>query len=94
MADIKFEVILGILFLEISNADMAFGEGTLTWKSYTTSKALSTTERVRLVDPKEFIIMALDADSETFVVHVAIREQEDMAMDLDRKAQIEAQIKA
>ena len=33
----------------------------------------------------------LDADSETFVMHVAIREQEEMAIDLDRKAQIEAQ---
>ena len=84
-------------FLKISNANIAFGEGTLTWKSYTTNKALPTTERVQLVDPKEFVIAALDADSETFVVHVAIREQEEMpvheemAMNPDRKAQIEAQ---
>ena len=39
----------------------------------------------------------MDADSETFVVHVAIREREEMpmheemAMNPDRKAQIEAQ---
>ena len=46
VADIKFEVILGMPFLKISNADVAFGEGTLTWKSYTTNKALPTTERV------------------------------------------------
>ena len=91
VADTKFEVILGMPFLKISNADVAFGEGTLTWKSYTTNEALPTTERVRLVDPKEFVIAALDADSETFVVHVAIREQEEMAMNPDRKAQIEAQ---
>ena len=91
VADTKFEVILGMPFLKISNADVAFSEGTLTWKSYTTSKALPTTERVQLVDPKEFVIAALDADSETFVVHVAIREQEEMAMNPDRKAQIEVQ---
>ena len=91
VADTKFEVILGMPFLKISNANVAFGEVTLTWKSYTTNKALSTTERVQLVDPKEFVIAALDADSETFVVHVAIREQEEMAMNPDRKAQIEAQ---
>ena len=36
----------------------------------------------------------MDADSETFIVYVAIREREKMAMDPDRKAQIEAQIGA
>ena len=91
VANTLFEVVLGMPFLKISNANVAFGEGTLTWKSYTTNKALPTTERVQLVDPKEFVIAALDADSETFVVHVAIREQEEMAMNPDRKAQIEAQ---
>ena len=94
VADIKFEVVLRMLFLKISNADVAFDEGILTWKSYITNKALPTTERVWLVNPKEFVIVALDADSETFVMHVAIWKQEEMAMDLGRKAQIEAQIEA
>ena len=75
-------------FLKISNANVAFGEETLTWKLYTTNKALPTTERVQLVHPKEFIIAALDADSKTFVVHMTIREQEEIAMDPNRKAQI------
>ena len=44
VADIKFEVILGMPFLKISNADMAFGKRTLTWKSYITNKALPTTK--------------------------------------------------
>ena len=78
VADTKFEVVLGMSFLKISKANVAFGEETLTWKSYTTNKALSTTERVQLVNPKEFVIAALDVDSETFVVHVAIREREKM----------------
>ena len=30
VADTKFEVILGIPFLKLSNADVSFGEGTLT----------------------------------------------------------------
>ena len=42
VADTKFEVILGISFLKLSNADVSFGEGTLTWKSYTTSEVLLT----------------------------------------------------
>ena len=91
VADTKFEVILGMPFLKISNADIAFGEKTLTWKSYTTNKALPSTERVQLVDLKEFVIAALDADSETFVVHVAIREQEEMPVHFERQAQIEAE---
>ena len=88
VADTKFEVILGMLFLKISNANVAFGEGTLTWKSYIINKALPTTKQVQLVDPKEFVIAAFNADSKTFIVHVVIRGQEEMAMDLDRKAQI------
>ena len=42
VADIKLEVILGIPFLKFSNADVLFGEGTLTWRTYTTDKTLPT----------------------------------------------------
>ena len=52
VADTKFEVVLEMPFLKISNADVAFGEETLMWKSYTTNKALPITEQVQLVDPK------------------------------------------
>ena len=72
MTDTKSEMILGILFLKISNADVSFGEKTLTWKTYTTNKALPITEQIQIIDKKDFIIAALDADSETFVVHMAI----------------------
>ena len=86
VADTKFEVILRMPFLKISNADIAFNEETLTWKSYTTNETLPATKRVRLVDPKEFVIAALDVNSKTFVMHVAIREREEMAINPDRKA--------
>ena len=46
VADTKFEVVLGILFLKISNANVVFGDVTLMWKFYTTNKALPTTKRV------------------------------------------------
>ena len=91
VVDTKFEVILGMPFLKLSNADVLFGKKTLMWKSYTTSEGLPTIEQVQLVNLKEFVITALDADSETFIVHVAIREQKEMAMDPDRKAQIGVQ---
>ena len=70
---------------------MAFGEETLTWKFYTTNEALPSTEQVEPVDPKEFVIAALDTGSKTFVVHVAIREREEMPVHFERQAQFEAE---
>ena len=81
-------------FLKLSNADMAFNKKTLTWKSYTTKKALLTTKQVQLVNSKKFVIAPLNTDSETFVVHVAIRKQEEMAINPNKKTQIKVQSKA
>ena len=71
LADISAEVVLGMPFLTLSNADVQFVEKELTWRSYTTAEALSTTKRVELINKKEFAKAALDKKSETFVVHVA-----------------------
>ena len=46
VADTKFKMVLRMLFLKISNANVAFGQRTLTWKSYITNEALPTIERV------------------------------------------------
>ena len=92
MADTKFEVILRMAFLKISDVDVAFGKKTLTWKFFTINEALSTTERVQLVNPKKFVIAALDADRKTFVEHVAIREREKMPVQTEKQAQIDALI--
>ena len=89
MADTKFKVVLEMPFLKLSNADVSFGKGILVWKSYTINKAILITEQVQLDNLKEFVIAALDADSKTFVIHVSIWEREEMAIDPDRKAQIE-----
>ena len=86
MADIKFEVILGMFFLKISNADVLFDKKTLTWKTYTINKALPTTKQVQIVDPKEFVIKAFNLNSETFMVHLVIREQEEMPVYSKRQA--------
>ena len=51
VANTKFEVILRMLFLKLSNADVLFGEEILMWKSYTTNKALPTIEQVQVIDP-------------------------------------------
>ena len=78
MADTKFEVILGMFFLKFSNTDVLFGEKTLMWKTYTINKILSTTEQVQIINKKNLAIAAMDTNSKTFVVYIAIQKQEDM----------------
>ena len=90
VADTKFVVILRMLFLKISNADVSFGEKTLTWRTYTTNEALPTTKQVQIVDLKEFVIAALDVNSKTFVMHVANREWEEMSAHSEKQAQVGA----
>ena len=74
LADSTLEVVLGMPFLTLSNANVLFSEQELTWKSYTVDKALPTTQQVEFIDKNEFAKAALDAESETFVVHVAALE--------------------
>ena len=44
LADNTMEVVLGMPFLTLSNADVSFSERELTWKSYTVDEALPTTK--------------------------------------------------
>ena len=46
MTNTKFELILEMPFLKISNANVVFDKKIFTWKSYTTNKALPTTKQV------------------------------------------------
>ena len=71
LADTTMEVVLGMPFLTLSNADIQFAEKELTWRTYTTEDALPTTRRVELIDKKEFAKAALDENIKAFVVHVS-----------------------
>ena len=42
----------------------------------------------QIVDPKEFVITALDVNSKTFVVHVAIQKREEMPVHSKKQAQV------
>ena len=77
-------------FLKISNMDVLFDEKTLTWRIFTTNEALSTTKQVQIVDLKKFFTVALDVNSKTFVVHVAIQEREKTPVHSKRQVQVEA----
>ena len=77
-------------FLTFSNANIQFAEKELIWRFYTTAEALPITKRVELIDKKEFVNVALDKNSKTFLVHVAALEAllAGMLIHPDRKVQI------
>ena len=85
MTDTKFEVILRMLFLNLSNADVSFGERTLTWRTYTTNKALPITKQNQIINKNDFVIVALDADGEIFIVHMVIKERKEILMHFKRQ---------
>ncbi len=48
LADIKPDVIFGMFFITMNNADIDFQARDLQWRSYTTRDVLSTIKRVEL----------------------------------------------
>ncbi len=94
LADVKPDVVLGMPFLTMSNADVDFQARDLQWRSYTTGDVLLTTRRVELIGKKEFAAAALDLEHEAFVVHVAaLSVDSDDEVHPSRRAQI-AHLKA
>ncbi len=71
LADVRPDIMLGMLFLTMSNADLDFQAWDLEWRSYTTGEVVPTTRRVELIGKKEFAVAALDLEYKAFVVHIA-----------------------
>ena len=67
----SMEVILGMLFLTLSNVDIRFAKKELVWRTYSAEEALPTTRRGEIIDKKEFAATALNKEDETFVVYMA-----------------------
>ena len=88
VADIRIEVVLGMLFLTFSNANIWFAERELVWRTYSTAEALPTTQRVEIIGKKEFAAAALNKEDETFVVHMAALNVVDSSVHPSRQAQI------
>ncbi len=71
LADVSPDIVLGIPFLTMNNADVDFQAWDLQWRSYITAEVLPTIRQVELIGKKEFTAAALDPEHEAFVVHVA-----------------------
>ena len=94
MANTKYESIVEMLFLKLSNANVSFGKKTFIWKTYITNKTLSIIKQIQIIDKKNFVETVLNVNSEIFVVHVVIQEQEEMPIHFKRQVQIKAQVRA
>ncbi len=94
LADVKSDIVLGMPFLTMSNADVNFQAWDLQWRSYTTEDILPTTRWVKLIGKKEFTAAALEPEHEAFVVHVvALSVDAGDEVHLSKRAQI-AHLKA
>lgn len=70
------KVILKISFLSFSNVDIKFVEWPkkLTWRSYTITRILLITSKIELTNKKKVIIIPLDKNLETFIIHISVLE--------------------
>ena len=62
MADTNVGIIFGMRFLTFSKVKVDFVQKEVTWKTYTAAKAMPTTQRVQIIDSKEFAKVALDLE--------------------------------
>ena len=70
LADSSMKMIIEIPFHTFSNADIQFAEKKLTWRFYTTEKALLITRQVKLINKKKFAKTKIDENVEAFVVYI------------------------
>ncbi len=89
LTDISIKVVLRIPFLAFSNIDIEFTKlEKLTLRSSITVKVLTTINRVKLIDKREFAKVALNKNLETFIMHISVLET--TTIYLSRIAQITA----
>ena len=91
LANIGLKVVLGILFLTLSKADIRVAEQELVWRTYMATEVLPTTKRVEIIDQREFAATALNANNEIFVMHpAALAEPMTMPIHSSCQAQVAA----
>ena len=71
MAETSIEVVLGMLFLTFSDANVQFEKKKLEWRSYTITEAVLTIKKMELINKKKFAVAALDKNTKTFVIYIA-----------------------
>lgn len=65
------EMILDIIFLMLSNADILFTKQKLIGRSYILVKILPIIKQVQIIGQKKFPIAVLDLGKKTFIIYIA-----------------------
>lgn len=71
MANTSMKVVLKMLFLTLSNADIWFAKKKLVWRTYSAAEALFTIQKGEIINKKKFAATALNKEDEIFVVYMA-----------------------
>ena len=83
-----------MFFLKLSNTNVLFNKKILIWRTYTINKNLLIIKQVQIIDKKNFVITALNANSEMFVIYIVIQEQKKMLVYFKKQAQIKTSSRA
>ena len=70
LTDTSAEMVLGMFYLTLSNANIHFADKDLTWKFYTTVETLFIIKWVELIDKKKFAKIVLDENVKAFVMYM------------------------
>lgn len=71
LVNVKSDIVFGIFFLIINNANIDFQAQNLQLRSYTTKNVLLTLKKVKLIRKKEFPTIILNLEHEVFVIYIA-----------------------
>ena len=71
LAHNSIKVVLKIGLITFSNVNIWFAKKKLTWRFYTIKKALSTPQQVEFINKRAFAKVALDKNTNVFVVHMS-----------------------
>lgn len=71
--DTSMKIVFGMLFFSLFDINIRFVERNLEWRRYTTTKTLSIKKRVKLINYKEFAVIALDS-KEAIIIYITLLE--------------------
>ena len=71
LANVNPDIVLGILFFIMSNANIDFQAQDLQWRSYITEDVFLITRQVELTKKKKFLATAFNSEHKAFIVYVA-----------------------
>lgn len=71
MTDTKIKIVLEMFLLIFNSAEIWFAKKKQVQRTYSTTKALPTIQKVEIINTKKFRAVALDEKDEIFEVHIA-----------------------